>query len=104
MDPQITVTSILVGSLLPNVIALVNQPRWSSQARGLVTFAICLVAGLIVTALTGGWVPINIATGIVGVLVASQVMYATLWKPSGIAPAIETLTSPGDDQSARSVR
>ena len=57
------------------------------------TFAICLIAGLIVTALTGGWVPINIATGIVGVLVASQVMYATLWKPSGIAPSIERATS-----------
>lgn len=58
------------------------------------TFAICLVAGLIVTALQGGWVLINIATGIVGVLVASQVMCANLWKPRGIAPSIESATSP----------
>lgn len=43
---------ILDGPLLPNVVAIANQPRWSSQARGLVTFTICLVIGFIVTALT----------------------------------------------------
>ena len=89
MDPQVTVASILVGSVLPNLISILKQPRCSSQARGLVTFAICLVAGLNVTALTGGWVWINIATGIAGVPITSQVIDATSWKRSGIAPEIE---------------
>lgn len=37
--------------------------------------------------------PINVVTGVVGVLVVSQVFYATLWKTKGIAPSIEQATS-----------
>ena len=54
MDPQVTVASIFAGSLLPNGITIANQPGLSSQARSLATFAMCPVAGWIVTAFTGG--------------------------------------------------
>jgi hypothetical protein len=31
-------------SVLPNLIAIIVQPPWRSEVRGLVTFAICIVA------------------------------------------------------------
>ncbi len=94
MDADITITSIVVGSLLPNLIAIIVQPRWRSEARGLATFAICVVAGLLIALLQGqigsGQ---DVATSVVAVLITSQVLYQTLWRPSGIAPAIEKATS-----------
>ena len=54
MDPQSTVTSILAGELLPNVFAIVSQFGLNLQPHRLATFATCLVAGRVVTALTGG--------------------------------------------------
>lgn len=94
MDTDITITSIVVGSLLPNLIAIIVQPRWRPETRGLVTFAVCVVAGLLI-ALVQGQIGSgqDIATSIVAVLITSQVMYSTLWKPSGVAPAIESATS-----------
>jgi hypothetical protein len=37
----------------------------------------------------------DVATAITTVLVVSQTLYTTYWKPSGIAPAIEQGTSAG---------
>jgi cadmium resistance protein CadD (predicted permease) len=91
---DITLTGVLVGSVLPNVIAIFVQPRWRSELRGLVTFVICFVAAGVVAFLQGS---LDDATdwgaAISSVLLSSQIMYQTLWKPSGIAPAIERGTS-----------
>jgi phosphotransferase system glucose/maltose/N-acetylglucosamine-specific IIC component len=95
MDTDLTLTSIVVGSLLPNLIAVAIQPGWRKEVRGLAAFGICIVAGTVVAVLQGeigdGR---TLAASVVGVLVTSQVLYTTLWKPSGIAPIIERATSP----------
>ena len=97
MDPNITLTSIVVGSLLPNLTAVIVQARWRAEVRGLVTFGVCVVAGLLIAVLQGqignGR---DVATSVTAVLITSQVLYQTLWKPSGIAPAIERATAAVD--------
>jgi hypothetical protein len=91
---DVTLTSIIVGSVLPNLIAVFVQPGWKSEVRGLVTFAICAAAGTVIAWLQGDLSSAtDIGAAIVSVLVTSQVLYATLWKPSGIAPAIEQKSS-----------
>lgn len=94
MDTDITLTGIVVGSLLPNIIAVVIQPAWRKEIRGLAAFSICVVAGILIALLQGeigrGQ---DVATSVVAVLIASQVLYQALWRPSGIALAIEGGTS-----------
>lgn len=104
MESDITLTGIVVGSLLPNVIAIVVQPYWRSEVRGLVAFAICIVAGTVIGLLQGDLDDgRDIATSVIAVLITSQVLYQTLWRPSGIAPTIEQATSfqPGLTRSTR---
>jgi hypothetical protein len=92
---DITLTSIIVGSVLPNLIAVMVSPSWRSELRGLVTFLICTLAGAAIAWLQGDLASAtDVGAAVVAVLVTSQVMYASLWKPSGIAPAIEQKTSP----------
>ncbi len=97
MDTDITLTSIVIGSLLPNIIAIVVQPVWRKETRGLAAFGICAVAGVLIALLQGdigrGG---DVATSVVAVLITSQVLYQTLWRPSGIVPAIERASSPAD--------
>ncbi len=104
MDTDITLTGVVVGSLLPNVIAIAVQPTWRSETRGLVAFGICAVAGLLIALLQGdirhGQ---DVAAGVVTVLITSQVLYQTLWRPSGIAPAIEEGTAIAGDARSMAV-
>lgn len=100
MEPDITLTGIVVGTLLPNVIAIVVQPHWRGEVRGLVAFAVCVVAGLVVATLQGDLGDgRDLATSVVAVLITSQVLYQTLWRPSGIAPGIESGTSLRPEQT-----
>lgn len=104
MDTDITLTSIVVGSLLPNVIAIVVQPTWRKEARGLVAFGVCVVTGLLIALLQGDiGRSEDVAASVVAVLVTSQVLYQALWRPSGIAPAIEQVSSsaPAGDAPTR---
>lgn len=88
--------SLFVGVLLPNIIAIVVQPAWRPQLKGLVTFALCVGAAFCTAALQGEWNDVeDIGTAITAVLLSSQLMYRSLWKPSGIAESIESATSTG---------
>jgi hypothetical protein len=76
----------VLGYLLPPVIAIMNQPRWSGAAKGLLMLVVAVVDGLgsayFTDQFTGEW----IVTCILLAAVAIGVAYRTVWKPSGIAP------------------
>ncbi len=94
MNTDITLTSIVVGSLLPNVIAIVVQPSWRKEIRGLAAFGICVIAGCLIALLQGDiGRGSDVATSVVAVLITSQVLYQALWRPSGIVPTIERATT-----------
>ena len=85
--------ALVVGTLLPNIVAIVQQPTWPTWGRSLVAFVICLIVGFL-TALTGGILTsADLLTNGLIVCVAALSTYEAFWKNIGITAAIETFTS-----------
>ncbi|RSS97269.1 hypothetical protein EF903_01740 [Streptomyces sp. WAC05292] len=87
-----------VGALLPLLTAVVQRPQWSVRTKKIVAVVTALFAGVVTVASIGG--PEQFQQGLptlgtlAAVLAASQSAYDLVWKPSTIAPAIESATSP----------
>lgn len=94
MDVDVNVIDLLIGSaLMPPLIAVVNQPRFPAAVKGLVALLACLVAALVIQWVRG---PIDLHTWrntAVVVTLSALTLYRVWWQPSGIAPAIEAVTS-----------
>lgn len=98
--PELTVPGIL-GFLAPLLVAVVNQPRWSSRVRRIIAIVVSLILAVLALAITGGLSAVNgdfrsIAVAVLAVIGVAQVAYAILWKPTGITNAVESATSPTD--------
>ena len=89
-----------LGYVLPLVIAFVNQPRWASWVKGLLMLAVAGGDGLGTAYFTDQFHGKTIVTCLLVAAIAIGVAYHTVWKPSGIAPAIERATSPGSPRHA----
>ncbi|NEA53605.1 hypothetical protein G3I60_05390 [Streptomyces sp. SID13666] len=91
-------TGAEIGALLPLLTAVVQRPAWSAPIKRVVAVVVALVAGVIAVLGTGGLAQLThgiptMAT-IMAVLAASQASYDLVWKPAGVAPTIESATSP----------
>lgn len=91
--------AILLGLVTPFVVSFVAQPRWSATQKRVFSVVIAAVIGvgnLIVQGLLANfdWSFNGIVSSIVLVLGASQAAYSLLWKPTGVADAVEEATSP----------
>lgn len=87
----------IAGLLAPFLTALLNQPAFSSQTRGMIATAVALVLGVVATALTGGFAlgPAGAAASVLAVVGVSQTLYSVILKPTRIADAIsDTPTIP----------
>ncbi|MCX4677596.1 hypothetical protein OG413_20200 [Streptomyces sp. NBC_01433] len=91
-------TGAQVGAVLPLLTAIVQRPAWSVEVKKVVAVIVSLVAGVATVAVSGGWEQFQHGTltfATVGaVLVGSQATYDLVWKPSKVAPVIESVTSP----------
>ncbi len=89
---NLLVASGIAGSVLPVLIAIVTQQHWSPRVKGLVTATLSLLAGLVAAWQQGqfghGW---QVAAAVVFLTASSA--YAAFWKPTGLAPLIEELTT-----------
>ncbi|MFD3815100.1 hypothetical protein ACFWRZ_08540 [Streptomyces rubiginosohelvolus] len=87
-----------VGVILPLLTAVVQRPAWSAKAKRVVAAVAALVAGVLTVAVDGGWAQFQLGTHttltVLGVLAAAQTSYDLVWKPTRVAPTIETVTSP----------
>lgn len=84
----------LIGFIAPLIVSFLNQEHWSSQVKQIVAIVVAALLGVLTVYLTG--VPVNwhsIGTSVAVVYAVSQGIYALIWKPSGVAPAIESATS-----------
>lgn len=81
------------GVAMPFVIALINQSTWNPKLRGIVAFFACLGAAALLAALHGTLTLTHWRDTAVLVTGASLVMYHALWRPSGLAPAVEDATT-----------
>lgn len=86
--------ALLVGFAAPLLVAVVQRPGWSEGLRALVTAGFSVVAGTGTVWLTGSMDGRSVISSILLVLVTSIAAYKGLWKPTGVAPKIETATSP----------
>jgi len=96
-----------LGYLLPPVIAVVIQPRWSGLVKGLLMLLVAAIDGLGTAYFNHQLQGRPAVTSVLIAALAIGVAYHTLWKPSGIAPAIEQATSrrrpePGTPQQTSS--
>jgi hypothetical protein len=86
--------SFLVGALLPPLIAIVQQPGWSTKMRAAITVVTCIGAAAITTWLTTGFsFDADLVGSILRTIVAAQATYLAFWKKTGLTGAIEDKTS-----------
>ena len=87
--------SLLVGAVLPVVVALVQQPRWPSWFRAVVGVASSIIAGGVTTYIVseGRLWEQGMLHAILLVGVASWSSYQSFWKPTTVAPVIEAKTA-----------
>ena len=92
--------SAVVGFFLPPLVAVIQQPHWPDWFRAVVGFLAAVVVSLGTLYFTGGLVLSGtgkewIIFDFLLLLVTSISTYRELWKPTGIAPMIEQISSPG---------
>lgn len=87
--------SLIAGAVSPFVIALIQQPRFSSSVRAILTAALSVAIAFGTTYLTDGVDAGNVVHSALLVFALAITVYHGFGKPTGIAPAIEAHTSPG---------
>ncbi|MGW5477723.1 hypothetical protein [Streptomyces sp. NPDC004008] len=86
--------------VLPPVIAIVNQPRWSGAVKGLFMLLVAAGDGLGTAYFNDEFHGKRIVTCMLIAAIVIGTAYHTVWKPSGIAPGIERATSTGGARHA----
>jgi len=99
MSEVLTTWALVLGVLLPPVIAVVQRPSWSNRLRSVVTVLICTAVGGMTAWLSGdlslpGHSVEEILGAIAVVIVAAQTAHRNFWKTTGISDVIEQATSP----------
>lgn len=87
--------SLLVGSLMPPLVAIIQQPRWPDWFRAVVGVASSIVAGGVTTWLTyedALWERPMVSAMLL-VAVASWASYRNFWRPTNVSPTIEAKTT-----------
>lgn len=85
--------ALIVGFLLPPLLAIVMQTRWSAQVQSVVAFIACVVAGAGTAYFQGDFTGKRFVEAGLVVLVTTIATYKGFWKPTGVAPTIETGTN-----------
>lgn len=83
----------LVGASLPLVVAAIQQPKWSESARSIVTFLTCLIAAGGTAFFQHNLTGRGLVSAALFVTVSALTTYKLVWKPTGVAPAIERATT-----------
>jgi peptidoglycan/LPS O-acetylase OafA/YrhL len=86
--------SLIVGFVLPIIIPVIQQPGWAKWARATVTLVIVLAVGGLTAYFNGDLNGQDWITSALIVFVAAITAYKGFFQPTGIAPMIETMTSP----------
>jgi len=86
-----------VGFFSPLVIAVIQQAAWSPRRKSVVAFVFYLIVAAVTAWLNGIFSAVGLVTAVLVVFVVAANAYKALWKPTGVAPAIEAATSTGTD-------
>lgn len=93
-ENNLVMWTLIVGFFSPIILALINRTAWTSARKAAVTFGWSVAVGAGIAYFADMFNGRDVVTAILLVLVVSITVYKGLWKPTGIAPAIEARTSP----------
>jgi hypothetical protein len=91
-DTNVGRWAFLVGTFLPLAAAAVIRQRWRSEVKGGAIFVFSMIAAAGTAHFAGEFQRGDVLSAALIILVMASITYQTLWKPSGIAPAIEQQT------------
>jgi hypothetical protein len=96
---DLTMWNLIVGFISATfVLPIIQQPTWTAGVRAAVTFIYSIVIGLGTALFTGAFDSVHdVRTGVTSVLltlIAAISSYKGFAKPTGVAGAIESATSP----------
>lgn len=91
-----TLWALAVGFFSPPVVSVIQRSRWSARTQSLVAFGFYLVVAAVTAYVAGLFNTGDILRLALLVFLAAGTSYKTLWKPTGISPAIERVTSPNN--------
>lgn len=92
MNNSIAIDAV-VGALMPLIIAVVTQAHWSPRVKAAVALGVCVVAAASTEALQGSTDWRDWRSAVVVTFGAALAFYHAWWKPSGIAAAVEQVTT-----------
>lgn len=92
--------SVVVGVILPGLVAIVNRSAWVGWVKGLIALVSSLLAAVGTAWLHGELTGASFTPGTwlhsaLFIVVATFGSYQVLWRPTGWGPAIERATEPG---------
>lgn len=87
--------ALCVGAILPALISVITQARWSSRVKSIVALCICGLAGAGTSYYAGDLTVGNIGRSIMLVVIAAQTAYRAFWSPTGASKAIQGATDVG---------
>lgn len=89
---RLLVQAGLISLLMPLVVAIVVQSTWPRRAKEIAAITTSLLAAALMVA-ASGTEPVNFVIVAPVIAITTQEVYRRFWKPSGIAPWIEDVTT-----------
>jgi small basic protein len=86
--------ALIVGFVMPLVIAVVQRSTWTQTVRALVMAVSSLIAGGLTAYFAGQLNGVDVTTSVLIVAIAAIASYVGFWRPTTVAPKIEAATSP----------
>lgn len=84
--------TVVLGVLLPLAIAAVNRTAWVSSLKSVSALVICLVAAGLELGVKGQFSLTTLPANLLTIFFLVVTSYQGLWKPTGIAEAVEKKT------------
>lgn len=88
---------VLVGAILPPIIAVITRQSWRPDQKQIVAGVVCLLAALVSSFVSGqlGFGNVgNVLTSAVVIAVVTETLYRTFYHPTGITDRIEQGVNP----------
>jgi hypothetical protein len=93
--------SALVGTGLPVVAAVLKQDRLGRRANTVIAAGLAMVVAFGVTAAGHELTAVSVLISFTATYTTAVAFYHGLWKPTGVAPAIQRYTSLGRRRTLR---
>jgi hypothetical protein len=92
MPATIDQWTVVVGVLMPLLIAAINRTAWSSGQKSVGALVICIAAAAGELTVKGQFDVKHLGANALAVFFMTVTTYYGFWKPTGIAPALEQKT------------